>query len=145
MPADEDVEVGKIVNHTSRLDIGEIRQIVVEWVKGQGDAPTVRVVEPVHVAPAEDHRLLTKAARAWRQASGDQVEFQESISGTLFWFGLRYQTREQPGGASDEELPSQWPPEEEASEADAAGEPVTIGDEVQDADPRDGFGEIREE
>lgn len=122
MTTEPDVEIGKIVNHTHRLDIGEIRQIVKERVLAQLGLGVVDKIEPVHAAPADDNKLLTKAARAWRQAPGEEMEFTEEFGHKMFWFGVRYTLKgpdqdEDP----DDEVPTQWPPEGEevAEDADA--------------------------
>lgn len=141
MTSDPDLEIGKIVNHTHVLDIPEIRQVVTERVLAQIGEGNVELVEPVHVAPADESKLLTKAARAWRQAEGEELEFTDDLGSTkLFWFGIRY-TLQEPGDAQvDEDVPSQWPPEG----AEDAGEP-TVGDQVDEEELQDGFGEITEE
>jgi hypothetical protein len=101
----------------------------------------VEEVDPVHVAPAEDNKLLTKAARAWRDAEGEELEFTDDLGSTkLFWFGLRYTLKEPEEAGTGEDLPSQWPPEG----AEDAGE-ATVGDQVDDDEIVDGFGEITEE
>lgn len=141
MSPEPDLEIGKIVNHTHVLDIPEIRQVVTERVLAQLGEGTVDRVEPVHVAPAQDNKLLTKAARAWRDADGEELEFTDDLgSSKLFWFGIRY-TLAEPGEAElDDDVPDQWPPEG----AEETGEP-TVGDQVEDDELVDGFGEIKEE
>jgi hypothetical protein len=139
--SEPDLEIGKIVNHTHVLDIPEIRQVVEERVLAQLGEGTVERVEPVHVAPAEDNKLLTKAARAWRDAEGEELEFTDDLGSTkLFWFGLRYELRGPEDQELDEDVPSQWPPEG----AEDAGE-ATVGDRLKDDELEDGFGEITEE
>ncbi len=146
MPAADDVKIGKIVNHTHVLDIGEIRQVVAERVLAQLGEGVVERVEPVHVAPAQDSKLLTKAARAWRSADGEEMEWTDNLGSTkLFWFGIRYTLASPDTQGPDEDVPSSWPPEGEEGQGEGTDEPVTIGDEMTDGDPRDGFGEIREE
>jgi hypothetical protein len=138
--SEPDLEIGKIVNHTHVLDIPEIRQVVEERVLAQLGEGTVVRVEPVHVAPAQDNKLLTKAARAWRDAEGEELEFTDDLgSSKLFWFGIRFQRRDPDEAEVDEDVPSSWPPEggEDAGEA-------TVGDVAGD-ELEDGFGDIREE
>jgi hypothetical protein len=138
--SEPDLEIGKIVNHTHVLDIPEIRQVVEERVLAQLGEGTVERVEPVHVAPAQDNKLLTKAARAWRDAEGEELEFTDDLgSSKLFWFGIRFQRRDPDEAEVDEDVPSSWPPEggEDTGEA-------TVGDVAGD-ELEDGFGDIREE
>ncbi len=104
------VDIGKIVNHTRRLGMGDIREVVGDRMEVHATQGRTVHVEPVHVAPADDATLLTKAARAWRQAEGEEDEFQERLSGALFWFGVRYTVQAPSEEALDEEVPSQWPP-----------------------------------
>lgn len=135
-----DLEIGKIVNHTHVLDIPEIRQVVTERVLAQIGEGNVDRVEPVHVAPAEDNKLLTKAARAWRDAEGEELEFTDALGSTkLFWFGLRYTLTEPDEADTEGDVPSSWPPDggEDTGEA-------TVGDVAGD-EIEDGFGDIREE
>jgi hypothetical protein len=125
-----DVEIGKIVNHTHVLDIPEIRQIVEERVVMELGEGVVDRVEPVHVAPAEDNRLLTKAARAWREADGEELEFTDDLeSSKLFWFGLRYHRDETGGPELDDEVPCRWPPEG-SDEFDEAAEEADVDPDV---------------
>lgn len=119
MPSD--IEIGKVVNHTRRLEIGEIREIVQDLMEAHRSEGRTVHVEPVHVAPADDATLMTKAARAWRDSTGNEAEFQETISGRLFWFGLRYTIEARDEEPLDDEVPDQWPPE--GDEADVGDQP----------------------
>jgi hypothetical protein len=136
---DPEFEIGKIVNHTHVLDIPEIRQVVTERVLAQLGEGVVDQIEPVQVAPAQDNKLLTKAARAWRNAEGKELEFTVDQGNKIFWYGLRY-TLKTEDEETDDDVPTQWPPEGETE----AGDP-TLGDEIDDDVIRDGFGEIKEE
>lgn len=123
MPTEPDLQIGKIVNHTHRLDIGGIRQIVTERVLAEIGEGVVERVEPIHVAPADDSKLMTKAARAWRDASGEELEFTDDLAGGLYWFGCRYTLRDASPGSTDEDVPSRWPPEGLESPDDEAVNP----------------------
>jgi hypothetical protein len=135
------LDVGKIVNHTHVLDIEEIRQIIEQRVLAELGEGTVERVEPVHAAPAQDSKLLTKAARAWREAEGEEIEFTEDQGNKIFWFGARYTLRSPDDRSTDDEVPSQWPPEG-STDGDEGPDPQIA--EQLDLD-EDGFGEIREE
>lgn len=123
MTTEPDLDIGKIVNHTHRLDIAEIRQIVTERILAQLGEGVVERVEPVHVAPASDSKLLTKAARRWRSADGEEFEFQDTVSGKLFWFGAKYTLRQPDEEGPGEEVPSQWPPEGSQAPAEEGPDP----------------------
>lgn len=140
--AEPELEIGTIVNHTHVLDIAEIRQVVKERVLAQLGEDTVERVDPVQVAPAQDNKLLTKAARAWRDAEGEELEFTVDQGNKIFWYGLRY-TRKTGEEATDEDVPSQWPPE--GVDEDEAGPDPRIADQLEDEGLEDGFGEIKEE
>ncbi len=148
MSDEPDAEIGEIVNHTHVLDMGEIRQVVTERVLAQIGEGVVGKVEPVHVAPADDNKLLTKAARAWRGASGEELEFTDNLGSTkLFWFGIRYSLQTEDSASPEADVPKQWPPEGSEAEQDEQAPDPQIAEQldIDEDELEDGFGEIREE
>ncbi len=85
-----EIITGPIKNHTQRLTLGDIREIVESYVHTNGGPEAFGGVDLVVVAPADDNQALTKAVREWRDGPGKQDEFNQFVKGGMVWFGLKH-------------------------------------------------------
>ncbi len=85
-----EIITGPINNHTQRLTLGDIHEIVEGYVQTHGGPEAFGGIDLVVVAPADDNQALTKAVREWRDAPGQQDEFNQFVKGGMVWVGLKH-------------------------------------------------------